>query len=47
LARGTIAPLVTEVLPLEEAAAGIDRLVSGRTTGKLVVRIGEDPSCPR
>lgn len=38
LARGRVTPLVTEVLPLEAAADGIDRLARGRTTGKLVVR---------
>lgn len=36
-ARGLVAPLVSEVLALEDAAAALDRLASRWTWGKLVV----------
>jgi len=38
LRRGAIAPMVPRVLPLESAADALDDLVSGTTTGKIVVR---------
>ncbi|MBA2281756.1 MAG: NADPH:quinone oxidoreductase family protein [Acidimicrobiia bacterium] len=48
LRRGTVAPLVGAVRPLHEAAAAIDDLAAGRTTGKVVIRVaGAAPATSR
>ncbi|KAF7560225.1 hypothetical protein G7046_g3937 [Stylonectria norvegica] len=42
--EGTVRPVIEEEFALEDAAEAYGRLKSGRTRGKLVVRVGGEPS---
>ncbi|GAB3652283.1 NADPH:quinone oxidoreductase family protein [Glycomyces tarimensis] len=39
--EGAVRPVVAEVVPFDQAAAAVQRVASGSTTGRLVVRIAE------
>lgn len=38
---GVVRPVVSDVVPFEEAPAAVQRLAGGSTTGRLVVRVGD------
>ena len=40
-ADGAVRPVVSETVPFEDAAAAVQRLADGTTTGRLVVAVGE------
>lgn len=42
--EGTLKPSVTDVIPLDQAVAGLDRLDRRAITGKIVVQVGEPNS---